>query len=351
LFGAVAALALAGAARLEIDTDLAGYFRPDHPARAGLERLERAGVGPVAADVVVSRGRGPRFDTPEGLAVLARAAAALREEPALMGVVTGAELADAVAREDPDPAPPAERLERALERMRTEPGLDRLRASLLAADGGSARIMLLLPMASYDRLQPVLERCRARAERAAGAEAWITGAYPLVLGAQRSVLATVVGSLTLTALAIAAILRLLLGSARAALAALAANLWPVLFVLGTMGWAGVAIDATTAMIAAVALGLAVDDTLHTLGWFRRSARRRGAAAAAVAALGRGAPALILTTALLAAGFGICGLSSFLPVARLGALTALALVVALAADLVLLPPLLAALPPRAVARLR
>lgn len=338
-FGAIAVLALAGAARLEVDSDLAGYFRPEHPVRAGLERLEAAGIGPVSADVVVTRGRGPRFDTPEGLAVLAGLSAALREqEPALLGVVTGAELA------------------RALEQMRGEPDPGRLRATLLSADGERARVLLQVPMASFDRLEPVLERIRARAERATGAEAWITGAYPLVLGAQRSLLATLVASLSLTALAVAGVFRLLLGSARAALAALAPNLWAVLFVLGAMGWAGVAIDSTTVMIAAVILGLAVDDTLHTLGWFRRLVGRRPvggrcAPGAAVAALGRGAPALILTTVLLAAGFGVCALSSFLPVARFGALTALGLVAALAADLVLVPPLLAALPPGAVARLR
>jgi len=114
----------------------------------------------------------------------------------------------------------------------------------------------------------------------------------------------------------------------------------------------VRIDSTTVIIAAVALGLAVDDTLHALGYFRRALYgRRGAAAAAVRALGRGAPALILTTGLLVAGFGVCALSSFLPVARFGALTGLALLAALAADLLLLPALLGTLPANAVARLR
>jgi hypothetical protein len=377
LFGAAAALALAGGARLEVGGDFRSHFRPGHPVRAGLERLERAGIGPVAADLVVTRGRGPRFDTPEGLVVLAHLGAALREEDQVLGVVTGADLATAVARnEEPadavgdtvgtgEPAPPdghapplkvPDRLGRALERMRTEPDLDRLRASLLAADGGSARVMLLVPMAGFDRLEPMLERGRLRAERIAGAEAWITGAYPLVLAAQRSLLSTMVLSLTLTALAVAAVLRLLLGSARAALAALVPNLWPVLFVLGAMGWLRVPVDSTTVMIAAVTLGLAVDDTLHSLGYFRRALAARGegrrsAPAAAVRALGRGAPALILTTALLVAGFGVCALSSFLPVARFGALTALALLAALAADLLLLAALLGALPARAAARLR
>lgn len=341
LFGAAAALALAGAARLEVDVDLAGYFRPGQPARDGLERLERAGVGPVAADLVVTRGRGPRFDTADGLAVLSRLGAALREEPLVMGVVTGADLAAAAASDER--AGTGDGPHSALERMPSEPDLDRLRATLLADDGGSARVMLLVPMAGFDRLGPALERCRARAERIAGAEAWITGAYPLVLAAQRSLLATLIGSLALTALVIAAILRGLLGSARATLAALVPNLWPVLFALGAMGWLGIAIDSTTVMIAAVALGLAVDDTLHTLGYFRRTLGHRGPAAAAVTALARAAPALILTTALLTAGFALVATSSFLPVARFGALAALTLTAALAADLLLLPALLATLP--------
>jgi hypothetical protein len=293
--------------------------------------------------------------------VLHRLASELRAaEPALLGVVTGAELAATVAgeagdeeREAAEPArrwPDSSRLEHAVERLRGEPDLERLRAGLIADDGDSARVMLLVPLAGFERLELLFDRCRERAARATGSGAWITGAFPLVLAAQRSLLKTLLVSATLSALAIGLILRGLLGSSRAALAALVPNLWPVLVVLGAMGWAGVPIDSTTVMIAAVALGLSVDDTLHVLGWFRRSAGRRGAPAAAVASVARSAPALILTTALLAGGFAVCGLSSLLPVARFGALTALALVAALAADLVLRPALLAALPPAAADRL-
>jgi len=84
----------------------------------------------------------------------------------------------------------------------------------------------------------------------------------------------------------------------------------------------------------------VDDTLHSLGHFRRLAPKLGPAEAAVATLERTAPAHALTSAVLIAGFGVCGLSELVPIARFGSLAAAALGMALAADLLLVPALLA-----------
>ena len=128
------------------------------------------------------------------------------------------------------------------------------------------------------------------------------------------------------------------------------NLWPVLVVLGTMGWAGVPIESATVIIASVVLGLAVDDTLHSLGSFRRLAGRLPAGEAAVATLGETAGAHVLTSVTLALGFAVCGLSELAQVARFGRLSAIAILAALVADLVLVPVLLARAPRRAIDRL-
>jgi hypothetical protein len=118
-----------------------------------------------------------------------------------------------------------------------------------------------------------------------------------------------------------------------------------------MGWLGVPLDGATVMIGAVVLGLAVDDTLHTLGHFRR-ALRTGAppGEAAVAALEETAPGHASTSAVLALGFGACALAPLVPVAWFGALAAFGIAGALAADLVLVPALLAGTSEGAVAKL-
>jgi hypothetical protein len=236
----------------------------------------------------------------------------------------------------------------ALRAFRAQPDLEVLLASALTRDGTAARVSLMVPMAALGALDPVfdqaLEQTRARfsADRV-----WLTGVYPLVLGGQRAVLQTMAKSLLLTLAVVAALFALVTRSARGLLACLAPNLLAVLFVLGLMAALGVPVDGTTLMITAVVLGLAVDDTFHTLGAFRRRALRHGAREGAVRAIEHTAPGHLLTSATLIAGFLACGVSSFVPVSRFGLLGAVALLFALAADLLLTPVLLAGLGEREV----
>jgi hypothetical protein len=122
--------------------------------------------------------------------------------------------------------------------------------------------------------------------------------------------------------------------------ALLPNLLPVVGVLGTMGWLRIPLDLSTAMTGSVALGLAVDDTIHmALGYRHHRERRLGIEDAMAATLATSGRALWLTTSVLMAGFGLLVLSSFAPTRRFGLLTCLTLALALAADLVVLPALI------------
>jgi predicted RND superfamily exporter protein len=177
-----------------------------------------------------------------------------------------------------------------------------------------------------------------------------TGELPLVLESQRELLTTLGVSLSLTLAAVAVILRLILGSTRLTLLALIPNLWPVVGVLGLMGWAGVPLDVATVMVASVVLGLAVDDTIHTLGHFRELAPRLGKLEAIAGTLERTAPSYVLTGLILGAGFGVCALSDFAPTARFGLLAAIAIALAVLGDLFLVPALLGAAPRSAVEKL-
>jgi predicted RND superfamily exporter protein len=101
----------------------------------------------------------------------------------------------------------------------------------------------------------------------------------------------------------------------------------------------------------------VDDTLHTLGHLRLQVEREGAAARGEArgtlvgeCLGEVAGGHVTSSVLLCLGFAVAASSELLPVSRFGALTALAVAGALAADLLLVPALLAAVSERALRRL-
>ncbi len=349
LFGVAALAATAGLPRLFIETNILTYFRPSHPVRTEVHRLEDKGVGVVAASLVMENGS---FEDPASLRRIARLGTALRDDPLVLGVLGPTDLVEDVARYGPAPAAGEDPLGAAQAQIAQLPGPRRFLALLSRPSKQCARLILFTRMRGYTELEPVYRRAEEMARRVLpGVRVWITGQYPLVLEAQRSLLATIVLSLTVTFLVIGLILRLLLRSNALAWRALVPNVWPVLVILGAMGWLSIPLDSATVMIAAVALCLAVDDTLHTLGHFRRTVGRSVSdadrVAEVIATLKQTAPGHIGTSAILALGFGGCGLSSLVPVARFGGLSALAICAALAADLFLVPVLLAYAPKRAV----
>ena len=123
---------------------------------------------------------------------------------------------------------------------------------------------------------------------------------------------------------------------------LAPNVIPLLATYGFMGLAGVPLDAATVCMGSVALGIAVDDTLHVAVGYR-DARAQGAdpVAALRGTLHRVLPALLFTTVAVAIGFAVLATSSFTLVRNFGAVTAGMVTLCLLADLTLLPVFLRA----------
>jgi predicted RND superfamily exporter protein len=110
--------------------------------------------------------------------------------------------------------------------------------------------------------------------------------------------------------------------------------------LGTMGLAGASLDVGSAMVAAVVIGIAVDDAIHLLVQYRRhraaGAGSRLAICGAVLHMGR---AVVSTSIALALGFFSLGFSSWKTISNFGALSGLAILAALLSVLVVLPALM------------
>lgn len=125
-----------------------------------------------------------------------------------------------------------------------------------------------------------------------------------------------------------------------ATAGMFASLLPVVATFGVMGYAGINLDMGTAMVAAVLIGIAVDDTVHLLGeFYRRRAMGVHAVPAIEGAVLHVGQALLTTSVALAAGFFILTLSSWQSIASFGFLSGVAILGALAADLWVLPAII------------
>jgi len=141
-------------------------------------------------------------------------------------------------------------------------------------------------------------------------------------------------------LAILFMFAILFRNAKMAAIAIVPNVFAALPVLGLMGWLGIPLDLMTITIAAISIGIAVDDTIHYVHRFTREFGKDQDYWEAVnrshASIGR---AMYYTTVTVTLGFSILVLSNFVPTIYFGLLTGFAMLIALLADLTLLPILI------------
>jgi predicted RND superfamily exporter protein len=130
------------------------------------------------------------------------------------------------------------------------------------------------------------------------------------------------------------------GEARLAALALLPNAFPIVVMFGGGRLLGIPLNENLVLSMSVAIGVSVDDTLHFLYHYRHAtlAGRPPREAVREAVVTAGSP-IVVTSALLLAGFSVCLTSSITAMREMGILLGLAISSALLADLLLLPALL------------
>jgi len=125
-----------------------------------------------------------------------------------------------------------------------------------------------------------------------------------------------------------------------AIIAITVNTIPVGVIFGFMGWMNIPLDMMTITIAAISIGIAVDDTIHYIHRFnleyKNSKDIKKSMYNSHASIGT---AMFYTSTIIIVGFSVLVLSNFIPTIYFGLLTMLAMLMAIVADLLLLPVLL------------
>ena len=167
-----------------------------------------------------------------------------------------------------------------------------------------------------------------------------TGMLVLYNNLLQSLFVSQILTLGLVFVAITAMLVVLFQSLSLALIGIVPNLMAALLVLGGMGWAGVPLDMMTITIAAISIGIGVDNTIHYVHRFKREFQNDGDYTATMyrchGSIGR---AMYYTSITIIFGFSILALSNFKPSIYFGLLTGVAMLSALLGSLLLLPKLL------------
>jgi len=149
-------------------------------------------------------------------------------------------------------------------------------------------------------------------------------------------------SIIIATLLIFMVMFLLFRNFSEALLSMLLNLSPIIVIFIIMGILGIWLDMATAMIASVAIGIAVDDTVHLMyGYKKRLAKGNSLVYSLVQSHYKTGRAIIVTTFILCAQFLLVATSSFIPTAHFGLLTAIGLLMALLFDLFLMPAMVIA----------
>ncbi len=163
------------------------------------------------------------------------------------------------------------------------------------------------------------------------------GPIQAIQKADRQIVESQKNSALFTTILIALVLAVLWRSAPLALLAFMANIIPVGLVVAVQGLADVPLNSITIMVAAIAFGVAVDDTIHFITHWQLE-RKRGADTreAVLRTLRVKATPIISTTVILMAVMGIFSMASFPPVVAFGWLSAIGYLAALTSALILIP---------------
>jgi predicted RND superfamily exporter protein len=343
VIGAVVVLSIAsffGLFRLRLDTDFTRNFRSSSPIVQALDFVETRLGGAGTWEINFPA---PPELTPEYLAKVRSFASRLREleesqpdqpPPALTKVVAITDLLDLV----PGSADDSEGIRRKLELIRAfQPEFE---PSLYNAEAGRMRFVLRAKQREPSEVQLKLIDTVSRWGREEFPEAKATGLYVLLTFLIESLLRDQIVSFGLTVAMVVVIMVLAYHNLRIALVSLVPNVFPILLVVGMMGWFGVPVNVGTAMIAAVSMGLTIDASIFYLYGYRkmRAAGRPLAEALRETHQGFGR-ALVFGTLALVVGFSVLAMSRFIPLVYFGVLVSLAMLGGLIGNLLLLPLLL------------
>jgi uncharacterized protein len=210
-----------------------------------------------------------------------------------------------------------------------------MRISLKMADIGSQRMDSLLENFIKPTIQKTFQGTPLKAE--------ITGTTRIFLKGNDYLITNLKQSILLAICLVGITMAFLFGSFKVILISVVTNLIPLAITAGLMGYLGIPLKPSTALIFSIVFGIAVDDAIHYLARYRQSllTDKLSVPEAVRTALRETGAGMAYTSIVLFFGFSVFALSEFDGTKALGYLSASTLLCAMFSNLILLPALLLA----------
>lgn len=338
----VLAVAVAGMTQIRVAIEFPGNLDPSHPVRADWEAINQRLGGASPLRIVVEAPEPQGLLEPEALRAIRELQEWLEAQPEV-GVT--ASIADylmllnrALHGDDPEhfTVPDRKRLASQLLLFGASPQT----ASMIDAPRQRTSIAVNATVGDSDRITALVDRIRERVETLPGGlSGSVTGSGALLYRVQDDVSRGQLVSLCAAFALIYAVLALMFTSLRVGLLALFPNVLPIAVYFGTLGYSGVTLNPSTSLVGCLALGIAVDDTIHYFARFNAEAKR---SASELEGARRALRALIrpvtFTTLGLCLGFLVLTGSELGSQVEFGLLSAFTIAVAWGVDLTLSPAL-------------
>lgn len=329
--------------QLEFTLRFLDNFRPEDDIRKNYEFVQDTLAPMQSIELLIERRDGQSPITPQALRAIQTLAKEEEAQPPITRVVSLVDFLTFGGWQLPDTsAGLAGRMTLLRSTLSATLGTDPLQA-VVGSDDRSLRVTFFAEEGPSAAAKIELgDQIGRRAQQLLGDEyeTHVTGLYYFYAHVAKELLRDQAISLVASVIGVLVTMALVLRSWRHALLGMAPPLFAGASCVGLMALLRVPFNTVTSMMLAIALGIAVDDTIHYL-WRYLSFRRRGhgvrrSIAATQLSVGR---ACTLTSLVIAAGFAVMSLSRFLPIAYFGGVISVVMVIALAANLMLLPALL------------
>jgi len=349
--GLLVLAAIAGATRLYASSDPTSWFPADHPYRMAAELVNDRFGGTQAIELVVDTGREDGLKDPS---VLAR----LEDVDALVGKYRdgGARLSysnslvDIVkethqalnANDGRYYAIPEDRRLLAQELLLFENSGSEDLEKVVDPQFSQARFTIRSGWTDGIYMRPFLRAFEPEVATILGDVGGysLTGMSALISRTVDAIYESILRSYALALCLITPLMILLIGSLRSGLVSMVPNLVPIAMTLGLMGAIGIPLDMFTLLAGCIAIGLAVDDSIHFIAGFRRYlAQGLDPVRAVEETMQSTGRALLFTSIVLTSGFGVLTLSEMLNLWNVGVLTSFAIGAAFLLDVTVTPALL------------